>query len=196
MIWSHVISTHVHIWFEHTSFQYFQSPNIWRSYMIIIYGLITYDLNTCPHMIWLHMITIYDFWHMICDIWSYAGPAYDHMSFLEYDPIYGRPFKSYTEIPWDVNALLNGNFKRDKPTCLPYLRKQISALFLTLHTITKKSKLLFVSKQNMQLIKVYASKWYVSNIESLRSIKMNSTQTDFQKNKTHNKIATVMTVHL
>ena len=53
-----------------------------------------------------------------------------------------------------ISALLNGNFKRDSSTCLPYSRKQISALFLTLHTITKKNTLLFVLKQNMQLVKV------------------------------------------
>ena len=93
-----------------------------------------------------------------------------------------------------INALLNGYFKRDNPTSLPYSRTQISALFFSPSHNYEKNILVCVLKQNMCLIKIYASKLQDSNIELLRSIKMNSTQTVFQKNKTHNKIATAMTV--
>ena len=93
-----------------------------------------------------------------------------------------------------TNALLNDYFKRDNPTCLPYSRTQISALFFSPSHNYEKNILTFVLKQNVCLIKMCASKLQDSNIELLRSIKMNSTQTVFQKNKIHNKIATAMTV--
>ena len=95
-----------------------------------------------------------------------------------------------------MSAVLNRYFKRDNPTCVPYLRIQISALFFTPSHNYENHVLIFVLKQNMQLIKMCSFKLQVSNIELLRSIKMNSTQTDCQKNKTRNKIATAMTVQL
>ena len=57
-----------------------------------------------------------------------------------------------------ISALLHGYFKRDSPTCLPYSRTQISALFFNRSHNYEKDTLLFVLKQNMQLIKMCVSK--------------------------------------
>ena len=57
-----------------------------------------------------------------------------------------------------ISALLNDNFKRDNPTCLPYSRKKISVIFFNASHNYEKNTLLFVLKQNVQLIKMYSFK--------------------------------------
>ena len=99
---------------------------------------------------------------------------------------------SITSKTQPISTLRSTKFKHNNPTCLPYLGVQNSALFFTLHTITKKIQNRFVLKRNMHRIMMYAIKLYFHSIQSLRSIKMNVTQTDFQKIKSPYKTTTAM----
>ena len=63
-----------------------------------------------------------------------------------------------------MSTLRRMNFKRNNTICLPYSGVQNSALFFTLHVITKKKENRFVLKRNMHRIIMNAIKLYFCNI--------------------------------